>query len=94
MKKIGKILLLSTNKPKPYLAKYACNDRIHIFPLSSETCQYNSNVLTLVDVTCYVAGLIDISEVDWLGFQVYNQHDCLWHFEDKGPHAYRYSDAM
>ena len=54
---------------------------------SSETCQYNSNVLTLVDVTCYVAGLFDISEVDWLGLQVYNQHVCLWHFEDEGPHA-------
>ena len=29
---------------------------------SSETCQYNSNVLTLVAVTCNVAGLIDFSE--------------------------------
>ena len=58
---------------------------------SSETCQYNSNVLTLVAVTCYVAGLFDISEV---GLQVYNQHVCLWHFEDEGPHAYRYSAAM
>ena len=42
-------------------------------------------------VTCYVVGLFDISEV---GLQVYNQHDFLWHFEDEGPHAYRYSAAM
>ena len=27
----------------------------------SEACQYNSNVLTLVAVTCNVAGLIDVS---------------------------------
>ena len=45
-------------------------------------------------VTCYVAGLIDISEVDWLGLQVYNQHVCMWHFGDEGPHAYGYSAAM
>ena len=42
-------------------------------------------------VTGYVAGLFDISEV---GLQVYNQHVCLWHFEDEGPHAYSYSAAM
>ena len=45
-------------------------------------------------VTCYVAGLFEISEVDCLGLQVYNQHVCLWHFEDEGPHAYNYSAAM
>ena len=38
---------------------------------NSEACQYNSNVFTLVAVTCYVAGLFAISEV---GLQVYNQH--------------------
>ena len=86
--------MLSANEPKPYLAKYACNDRIHLFLHSSETCQYNSNVLTLVAATYYVAGLFDVSEVYWIGLQVYNQHDCLWHFEDEGPHAYRYSAAM
>ena len=48
---------------KPYLAKYACNDRIHLFLHSSETCQYNSNVLTLVAVTCNVAGWFGVSEV-------------------------------
>ena len=61
---------------------------------SSETCQYNSNVLTLVAVTCNVAGLFDVREVYWLGLQVYNQHDCMWHFEDEGPHDYSYSAAM
>ena len=35
--------------------------------------------------------LFDISET---GLQVYNQHVCLWHFEDEGPHAYKYSAAM
>ena len=46
-----------------------------------------SNVLTLATATYYVAGLFDVSEVCWIGLQVYNQHDCLWHFEDEGPHA-------
>ena len=35
----------------------------------SETCQYNSNVLTLVAVTYYVAGLIVLVKIDWLGLQ-------------------------
>ena len=86
--------MLSANEPKPYLAKYACNDRIHLFLHSSETCQYNSNVLTLVAISCIVAGLIDISEVDWLGLQVYNQHVCMWHFEDEGLHAIVISAAL
>ena len=42
-------------------------------------------------VTCYVAGLFDISEV---GLQVYNQHVCLWHFEDEGLHAIVISAAL
>ena len=61
---------------------------------SSETCQYKSNVLTVVAVTCNVAGWFGVSEVYWIGLQVYNQHVCLWHFEDEGPHAYSYSAAM
>ena len=79
---------------KPYLAKMHVMIGSTYIQHSSETCQYNSNVLTLVAVTCYVAGLFDISEVDWLGLQVYNRHVCLWHFEDEGPHAYSYSAAM
>ena len=63
LKRQDKTILLSANEPKPYLAKYACSDRIHLFLHSSETFQYNSNVLTLVAVTCNVAGLIDVSEV-------------------------------
>ena len=45
-------------------------------------------------VTYYVAGFFDVSEVCLLGLLVYKQHDCLWHFEDEGPHAYRYSATM
>ena len=63
----------------------ACNDRIHLFLHSSETCQYNSNVLTLVAGTYYVAGLFDVSEVCWIGLQLYNQHGCLWHLKMKDP---------
>ena len=57
-------MLLSAKEPKSYLTKYACNDRIHLFVHSSETCQYNSNVLTLVAATYYVAGLFDVKCVD------------------------------
>ena len=36
---------------------------------SSETCQYNSNVLTLCGYNLYVAGLIVLVKIDWLGLQ-------------------------
>ena len=52
---------------------------------SSETCQYNSNVLTLVAVTCNVAGLIDFSEDCLFRITKSTTNICLWHFEDEGP---------
>ena len=58
---------------------------------SSETCQYNSNVLTLVAVTCNVA---DFSEDCLIRITKSTTNICLWHFEDEGPHDYSYSAAM
>ena len=55
--------MLSANEPKPHLANMhvmiGSSYILHI----SETCQYNSNVLTLVATTYYVVGLFDVSEV-------------------------------
>ena len=48
------------------------------------TCQYNSNVLTLVAITYYVAGLFDVSEVCWVGITSL-QPTCLpVAYEDEG----------
>ena len=68
------------------LSQMHIDDRLHYITIVSL-----ANTIQMywpfVAVTCYVAGLFDVREVYWLGLQVYNQHVCLWHFEDEGPHA-------